>query len=203
VAGTIAAVRDGAGVIGVAPGAKIYAVKVLDKNGSGSYSDVMAGIEWAAQNKINVINMSLGGGDYMEAMHNVIKAANALGVTIVCAAGNDSGAVNYPAKYPESIAVSASDSSDKLAYFSSRGPEIAVIAPGVNVYSTKLGGGWRTMSGTSMACPHVAGLAALAIGAGISSPELVRQALTKAATPLPGLKPTDQGAGMVDAAKLK
>ena len=202
VAGTIAAVRNAAGVVGVAPKASIYGVKVLDANGSGSYSNVMAGIEWAALNKMHVINMSLGGGGAMEAMQKIITAANKAGVAIVCAAGNDSGAVNYPAKYPESIAVSASDSTDKLAYFSSKGPEIAVIAPGVAIYSTVIGGGYKKMSGTSMACPHVAGLAALAIGAGANTPEKVRAALTKAASILPGLQPTDQGAGLVDAAKL-
>jgi len=203
VAGSIAAVRNGVGVAGVAPRASIYGVKVLDKNGSGSYSNVMAGIEWAAQNKMDVINMSLGGGGVMEAMQKVITAANDAGVTIVCAAGNDSGPVNYPAKYKESIAVSASDSSDKLAYFSSKGPEIAVIAPGVSIYSTKKGGGYTSMSGTSMACPHVAGLAALAIGAGANTPAAVRAKLTGAATLLPGLKPTDQGFGLVNAANLR
>jgi len=121
---------------------------------------------------------------------------------VVCAAGNDSGPVNYPAKYPQAIAVSASDSSDRLAYFSSKGAEIAVIAPGVNVYSSYKGGGYKTMSGTSMACPHVTGLAALAVGAGANSPEAVRAALKAAATPLAGLSVTDQGAGLVDAFKL-
>ncbi|OGS12967.1 MAG: hypothetical protein A2234_02995 [Elusimicrobia bacterium RIFOXYA2_FULL_58_8] len=202
VAGSVAALRNAVGVAGVAPRAAIYGVKVLDKNGSGSYSNVMAGIEWAALNKIQVINMSLGGGGYMESMHKVIKAAYEAGVAIVCAAGNDSGAVNYPARYPQSIAVSASDSADRLASFSSKGPEVAVIAPGVNIYSTRMGGGYRNMSGTSMACPHVAGLAALAIGAGATTPDAVKLALTNAATPLPGLKPTDQGAGLVDAAKF-
>ncbi len=203
VAGTVAAVRNATGVVGVAPRASIYAVKVLDKNGSGSYSNVMAGIEWAAQNKMQVINMSLGGGGVDEPMKKMMTAAYEAGVTIVCAAGNDSGPVNYPAKYPEAIAVSASDSSDKLASFSSKGPEIAVIAPGVNIYSTGKGGGYKTMSGTSMACPHVAGLAALAISAGASTPAAAREALVKAAAKLPGLKPTDQGAGMIDAAKFQ
>ena len=202
VAGTIAGVKNLAGVAGVAPAADLYAVKVLDKNGSGQYSWIMAGIEWAVQNKMHVINMSLGGGGYMEAMHNVIKAAKAAGVTIVCAAGNDSGAVNYPAKYPESIAVSASDSSDKIASFSSRGPELALIAPGVNIYSTRKGGGYHNLSGTSMACPHAAGLAALAVGAGAKGPDAVRAALTGAARKLPGLGANDQGAGIVDAFKL-
>ena len=202
VAGTIAAVKDGNGVAGVAPGASLYAVKVLDKNGSGQYSWIISGIEWAVEHRMDVINMSLGGGQGNEALQQVMEKAGEAGVTVVCAAGNDSGPVNYPAKYPQAIAVSASDSSDKIASFSSRGPEIAVIAPGVNIYSTKKGGGYTTLSGTSMASPHVAGLAALAIGAGAHGPDAVRKALTGAAAKLPGLTSDQQGAGLVDAFKL-
>ena len=201
VAGTIGAIRDVKGVAGVAPNAKLYAVKVLDANGSGSYSNVVDGIQWAADNGIKVINMSLGGSSGTPALASVMTAANKAGVTIICAAGNDSGPVNYPAKYPEAVAISASDSADKIASFSSRGAEIAFIAPGVNVYSSYKGGGYKTMSGTSMACPHAAGLAALAVAAGADTPAKVRAALKKAATPL-GLKPGEEGAGMIDAAKL-
>jgi len=201
VSGTIGAVRDSKGVVGIAPRASLYAVKVIDKNGSGTYSNVISGIEWAVQNKMNVINMSLGGGGSVDAMVKVMTAANRAGVTIVCAAGNDSGPVNYPAKYPESIAVSASDSADSIASFSSRGAEIAFISPGVNVYSTYKGGKYSTMSGTSMACPHVAGLAALAVAAGAKTPAAVREALTKSASSL-GLKPAEEGAGIINAAKL-
>jgi subtilisin len=202
VSGTVGAAEDLNGVVGVAPKANLYAVKVLDKDGSGQYSLIVAGIEWAILNKMNVINMSLGGGGVVEALKQVMIKANEAGVTVVCAAGNDSGPVNYPAKYPQAIAVSASNSLDKLASFSSRGAEIAVIAPGVSVYSTRKGGGYTTMSGTSMAAPHVAGLAALAVGAGAKTPDEVRAALKTAATPLAGLKPTDQGAGLVNALKL-
>ena len=202
VSGTIAAVKDLKGVVGVAPKVDLYGVKVLDKNGSGQYSWIVAGIEWAILNKMDVINMSLGGGSGTEAMKQVMIKARQAGVTVVCAAGNDSGPVNYPAKYPEAIAVSASDSADKIASFSSRGAELALIAPGVNVYSTKKGGGYTSMSGTSMACPHAAGLAALAVGAGAKGPEAVRAALRAAAEPLPGLGPNEQGAGLVDAFKL-
>ena len=202
VSGTIGAVKDLKGVVGVAPKVDLYAVKVLDKNGSGQYSWVVGGIEWAVMNGMNVINMSLGGGSGTEALKQIMIKSKEMGVAVVCAAGNDSGAVNYPAKYPEAIAISASDSADKLASFSSRGPEVAVIAPGVSIYSTKKGGGYTTMSGTSMACPHAAGLAALAVGAGAKGSDAVRAALAAAATPLPGLKPTDQGAGLVDAFKL-
>jgi subtilisin family serine protease len=202
VSGTVAAARDLKGVVGVAPKVELYVVKVLDKNGSGQYSWIVDGIEWAIKNNIKVINMSLGGRTGTDALAQVMKKAKEAGIAVVCAAGNDSGAVNFPAKYPEAIAVSASDSADKLASFSSKGPEIVVIAPGVSVYSTKKGGGYTSMSGTSMASPHVAGLAALAVGAGADTPDKVREALKNAATPLPGLKPTDQGAGMVDSLKL-
>ena len=202
VAGTIAAVKDGKGVAGVAPGADLYAVKVLDKNGSGQYSWIIAGIEWAIEHRMQVINMSLGGGAGNEALRLVMEKAGEAGVTVVCAAGNDSGPVNYPAKYPQAIAVSASDSADKIASFSSRGPELAVIAPGVKINSTLKGGGYGALSGTSMACPHVAGLAAIAIGAGAAGPDQVRAALKGAASGLPGLTPNEQGAGLVNAFKL-
>jgi len=201
VSGTIAAVRDAKGVVGIAPKVQLYAVKVLDANGSGSYSNIVDGIQWAVNNKMQVINMSLGGGSGTPALQKVMEAADKAGVTIVCAAGNDSGPVNYPAKYPQAIAVSASDSTDKLAYFSSRGAEIAFIAPGVDVPSTYKGSAYKTASGTSMASPHVAGLAAIAVAGGANTPAKVRAALKKAASSL-GMKPTEEGAGMIDAAKL-
>lgn len=202
VSGTIGAIKDGKGVAGVAPGAKLYGVKVLDAGGSGTYSNVIAGIQWAAVNKMNVINMSLGGDEGTPALAAVMEAADKAGVTIVCAAGNNSGPVGYPAKYPQAIAISASSSADKIASFSSRGPEIAFIAPGVSVYSTYKGGGYKSLSGTSMACPHVAGLAALAVSLGADTPAKVKAALKNAASSL-GLKPTEEGAGMVNAAKIK
>ncbi|MEI6424186.1 MAG: S8 family peptidase [Lentisphaerota bacterium] len=201
VSGTIGAIKDSVGVVGIAPNARLYAVKVLDAKGSGSYSNIVDGIQWAVDNKIQVINMSLGGGSGTPALQKVMEAADKAGVTIVCAAGNDSGPVNYPAKYPQSIAVSASDSSDKLASFSSRGAEIAFIAPGVNVPSTYKGSAYKTMSGTSMASPHVAGLAAIAVAGGANTPAKVKAALKKAASSL-GMKPTEEGAGMIDASKL-
>jgi subtilisin family serine protease len=201
VAGTIAAVRDLKGVVGVAPKVKLYAVKVLDSNGSGQYSWIIDGIQWAVNNKMNVINMSLGGPSGSDALKAAIDAAYKAGVVIVCAAGNDSGPVNYPAKYDSAIAVSASDSSDKLASFSSRGAEIDFIAPGVSIYSTYKGGVYKTLSGTSMASPHMAGLAALVVGYGIKEPAKVVEVLKKSASSL-GLKPEEEGYGLVDAAKI-
>jgi subtilisin family serine protease len=201
VSGTIGAVRDAKGVVGVAPKVTLYAVKVLDAGGSGTYSNIVDGIQWSVDNKMQVINMSLGGGSGTDSLKKVMEIADQAGVTIVCAAGNDSGPVNFPAKYPQAIAVSASDSADRIASFSSRGPEIAFIAPGVNIYSSYKGGAYKTMSGTSMASPHVAGLAALAAAFGADTPAKVRAALQNASTRL-GLKPGEEGAGMINAAKL-
>lgn len=201
VAGIVGAALDGAGLAGVAPQVSLYAVKVLNSQGSGAYSAIIDGIQWAVSNDMNVVNMSLGAPQGSEAMRKAVEAAYKAGVTLVMAAGNDSGPVNYPAKYSQAIAVSASDSADKIASFSSRGPEIAVIAPGVAINSTYMGGGYKALSGTSMAAPHVAGLAAIAVAAGARTPAEVRRALTGASVSI-GLGAAEQGAGLVDAGKL-
>ncbi len=165
-AGIIAAEDDGSGIIGVAPRAEIYAVKVLDSSGGGHISDVVAGIEWAIENDIQIISMSLGGNSDSYALRSACDAAYDAGILIVAAAGNDgrySGygdTVDYPARYDSVVAVAATDQSDRRASWSSTGPDVEIAAPGVGVYST-YPGGYRTNSGTSMACPHVAGVAAL------------------------------------------
>lgn len=205
VSGTIAGHRDGKGVVGVAPKARLYAVKVLDADGSGNLSDVIDGIVWAAKNHMDVANMSLGAPVDSEAMKRAVRFARGSGVVIVAAAGNSGGSVGFPGAYEDTIAVAASDSADKLAGFSSRGPEVDFIAPGVDVLSAKMGGGFISYSGTSMACPHVAGLAALAVSqgyVGLNGPDGVFAQLKKAAMPLPNLTAEMQGAGMIDAGKL-
>jgi subtilisin len=200
VAGTIAA--NGEDIVGVAPEASLYAIKVLDASGGGTIATVIDGINWAVKNKMNIVNMSLGGPS-SSGLEKAVKAAGAAGLIIVAASGNDPKAeVSAPARYPQSIAVSASDSSDAVASFASTGPQVAFIAPGVKVPSTWPGGGLKTISGTSMATPHVTGLAVLAYSMGAHSPSAVRQALQKAASPLPKLKPEQQGAGMIDAGRL-
>jgi len=162
VAGIIGALNNTIGVVGVGPKIDLYAVKVLNRNGSGFLSDVIEGIDWAVTNKIQVINMSLGTPSNIQSFHDaVIRAYNA-GVVVVAAAGNDNGRpVNFPAAYPETIAVSATDSLDNVASFSSAGPEVDLAAPGVSIFSTYRGKTYRTLSGTSMASPHAAGAAAL------------------------------------------
>lgn len=164
VAGTIGALDNTIGVIGVAPGAEIVAVRVLTSNG-GSYSDVIAGVDYVAQigQPGDVANMSLGGGR-SDALNTAVEnAASSSGVVFAIAAGNSSAdSNNYSpasANGANILTVSASDSSDNFASFSNfANPPIDCAAPGVSVLSTYNGGGYATLSGTSMAAPHVAGL---------------------------------------------
>lgn len=201
--GTIAAKDDDQGVVGVAPQIDLYGVKVLDENGSGTFDDVIAGMLWAVENKMEVASMSLGAGQGNKALEDAVEAMRKGGVILIAAAGNSGGSVGYPAAYPGAIAVAASDSKDKLASFSSRGSQVAVIAPGVDVKSTYMGGGYDTLSGTSMATPHVAGLTALYVATHKgATPEQARAALTAASTKIPGIPDIGQGAGLPSAVKL-
>ena len=219
------------GVVGVAPGARLWAVKVLDSSGSGSFSNVIAGLDYVAQhsNEIEVANMSLGGSGYLQAMRDAIAGCVSRGVVIVVAAGNSSTDVyggdeilgtsddTVPAAFPECLTVSAMADTDgqpgalgsgtsyagddQFASFSNHsmgamvgdpviswGAAIDLSAPGVNILSTYKGGGYATMSGTSMATPHVAGSVALYVAqhgrafdaAGVYA---IRQALVDAAQP--------------------
>ncbi len=201
--GTIAAKDDDQGVVGVAPQIDLYGVKVLDENGSGTFDDVIAGMLWAVENKMEVASMSLGASQGNKALEDAVEAMRKGGVILLAAAGNSGASVGYPAAYPGAIAVAASDSKDKLASFSSRGPQVAVIAPGVNVKSTYMGGGYDTLSGTSMATPHVAGLTALYVATHKgATPEQARAALAAASTKLVGVPDIGQGAGLPSAVKL-
>ncbi len=164
VAGTIAAIDNECDVVGVAAGAVVVAVRVLDNSGSGSYSGVIAGIDYVAANAEmgDVANMSLG-GPYSEALNQAVEGAATLGIFFALAAGNSSDdANNYSpasANHDNIYTVSAIDSDGAFAWFSNYGnPPIYCAAPGVGVLSTRKGGGTTTFSGTSMAAPHVAGL---------------------------------------------
>jgi subtilisin len=198
VAGIIAAEDNNIGVVGVAPGADLYALKVLDRTGSGYVSDVVMAIQWATVNEIQVINMSLGGA-YDIWLDGACLLAYVEGLILVAAAGNG-GSVIYPAAYDSVIAVSATNSADELAYFSSTGPEVELAAPGEDIYSTYKGGGYATLSGTSMASPHVAGVAALVIASGISDVMGVRTKLQETADDLGATgRDSKYGYGLVDA----
>jgi len=206
VAGTIAAEDNDVGVVGVAPEARIYALKVLE-GGTGDYSDVIAALEWAVRNGIQVTNNSYGSsGDPGAVVKAAFDNAYAAGVLHVAAAGNNGlppgrgDNVIYPARWEKVIAVAATDESNNRARWSSTGPDVELAAPGVNINSTLPGGGYGGMSGTSMASPHVAGTAALVITAGITGNDAVRQQLVDTADDLgdTGLDPK-YGYGLVDA----
>ncbi|TFB11335.1 hypothetical protein E3V55_03775 [Candidatus Marinimicrobia bacterium MT.SAG.3] len=204
VAGTIAAEDDGVGVVGVAPEASLYALKVLNSSGSGNWSDIIAALDWAVANGIQVTNNSYGSsndpGSTVEAAFENSAAAGILHVAAAGNAGNPPGRgdnVGYPAVYGSVIAVAATNQDDNRASFSSTGSEVELSAPGVKINSTKLGGGYVEFNGTSMASPHVAGTAALVIAAGISN---VRAQLQTTADDL-GVTGRDPlyGYGLVDA----
>jgi len=207
VAGIIAALNNSIGVIGVGPNIDLYAIKVLNASGSGYLSDVIEGLDWAVNNGMQVVNMSLGTSQDVQSFHDAIVNAYNAGVTIVAAAGNSGGAVSYPAAYPEVIAVSATDINDQVPSWSSRGPEVDLSAPGVNIYSTYKGQSYATLSGTSMAAPHVTGAAALIIDTkkcdlnldSVCTPAEVQQRLEQTAIDLgtPG-KDNLYGSGLVD-----
>jgi subtilisin family serine protease len=185
VGGIIAARDNGIGVVGVAPGARLWAVKVLDSGGGGTVSTVLAGIDWVVQRAgtFEVANMSLGGG-FSQAINDAVKAGTGAGIVFVVSAGNSSWDTRdySPASEPTALTVSAlddndglpgglggiteeSDFDDSLAWFSNYGEVVDVCAPGVAIYSTYLmsKGGYTSMSGTSMAAPHAAGAATLYI----------------------------------------
>ena len=172
VAGIVAGLDNDIGIIGVGPAIDLYAIKVLGASGSGYLSDVIEGIQWAIANNVQVINMSLGTASDVQSFHDAVILAKNSGIVVVAAAGNSGGSVSFPAAYKEAIAVSATDQNDVIASFSSRGPEVDLAAPGVSIYSTYKGTSYSTLSGTSMAAPHVSGTAALLLSASLLNPSI-------------------------------
>ncbi len=163
-AGIVAAIDNDFGVIGVAAGATVIPVKVLDRRGSGAYSVILAGIDFVASaaSAGDAANMSLGGGVY-QPIDDAVIAAAAKGIYFSLAAGNESMDANLssPARAngPNIFTISAMDDNDTWAYFSNYGnPPVDYCEPGVYIYSTYKGGGYTTMSGTSMAAPHMCGI---------------------------------------------
>ncbi len=232
VAGTIAqSTNNKLGVAGVAFGVSIMPIKVLSAGGSGSMAGIAQGIRWAADHGANVINMSLGGSMAAGTLANAVKYAHAKGVTVVAAAGNDGrGSVSYPARYPGVIAVAATQFDETPTFYSNWGPQIDIAAPGGNVRVDQNGDGkpdgvlqhtivpgnishtdYLWFMGTSMASPHVAGVAALIVGEGVTNPDAVEEILLGTArAPKPRVGGGQEmsaarvddhyGAGIVDAA---
>lgn len=203
VAGIVAAIDNNIGVVGAGNAASLYAVKVLDKSGMGWTSDIIAGLGWCVDNGIQVANMSLGSDYYNATLASAVQAAHGAGLIMVAAAGNDGGAVDYPAALPQVIAVSATNSNDIVMGWSSRGPEVLIAAPGSDIYSTYRGGAYANLSGTSMAAPHVTGAVALKLQTAPGlSPTDMASLLARTATWLPSASAQEQGAGLVNALAL-
>jgi serine protease len=223
VTGTIAqATNNGIGVAGVALNVKIMPLKVLSGSGSGSVAGIADAIRYAADKGAKVINMSLGGPMPSRILKKAVEYAHDKGVVVVCAAGNESrNKVGYPAAYPGAIAVSATQDDEAITFYSNTGKDIDIAGPGGNTRDSKGGrsnvdGGvlqntiaiqnpgraeYASYMGTSMASPHVAGVAALVVGEGVTDPNMVEQILKDSAR-----KPKNQtfsaekyGAGIVDA----
>ena len=206
VAGTIAAARNGKGVVGVAYKAKLMVVRILDSRGSGSTRTLAAGIRYAAANGARIINLSLETSTDDPRVRAAVKAASAANVLVVCSAGNTGANVDRRPLYPVSIpadnlvgvaATAPADDGEAIPQFSNFGPlSVPVAAPGDGVVSTARDGGYETRSGTSMAAPHVAGVAALmaSVAPTLSAQELRGLLLEHSVKP-----PTPGKPGYVDA----
>ncbi len=223
VAGSIAqTTHNGVGVAGVAYRARIMPIKVLSGSGSGSVNGIAQGIRWAADHGAQVINMSLGGPYNSQVLAKAVKYAHDKGVVVVCAAGNDGrGRVSYPAANAGAIAVAATQFDDSTTFYSNWGKEVTIAAPGGNTRVDQNNDGvpdgvlqntvtpgnidkqdYLLFMGTSMASPHVAGVAALLVSQGVHKPDQVAQLIQQTArrpAQYRGKNDTHYGAGIIDA----
>ena len=187
VAGIVAAeTNNGSGGAGFCPNCKIMPIRALNRYGSGSLADIASAITFATDNGADVINLSLGGSSQSSILKNAIDYAWERGVFITCAAGNSGVSTReYPAGYSNCVAVAASTDRDARASFSNYGAWVELAAPGQLIYSTYINGQYANSSGTSMAAPHVAGLAGLLSSQGLSNNE-IRQKLCDTAEQIEG-----------------
>ncbi len=209
VAGTAAAAENGAGVVGVAKGAKLYAIKVLSDSGTGYLSDVIQGIQWCAgynkngtwgTKRVEIANMSLGTTTDSTSLRNACDVAYSKGILLVASAGNNGDGnpdnvdpYTYPAAYDSVVAVGATDQNNNVASFSTSAPYLELAAPGVEILSDWPNNKLAILSGTSMSAPHVSGTAAL-VWISLGSNVAVRDRLINTAVDL-GIIGRDNGSG--------
>lgn len=203
IAGTIAASGRG-GMTGIAPRATIYPVKAFDHNGSAYVSDIIKGIDWCVQNRIHIINMSFGMKRRSQAMLEAVRNARRNGVIIVASSGNDGrGAVDYPARFKQTISVGAIGRSNDVALFSNRGKRIDVYAPGEKIMSTWPNYRYREMTGTSMATAHVTGIVALVLSIRPHlTPLQIKKLVAAGQLPIGGKIKRARGPGRIDAIRV-
>ncbi len=207
-AGTIGAMGNNSqGVAGVNWNVTLMPIKFLSASGTGSSEGAINSINYARQMKVNIMSNSWGGGGFSQIMQDSITAARDQGILFVAAAGNDAAdndaSASYPASYPVDnvVSVAASDNQDKIANFSNYGKtKVHVAAPGVRILSTTKGGKYAAFSGTSMATPHVAGIAALLMSADSTLRYSdLKERLIRTSTPVAGLKKKVVAKGRVNA----
>ena len=160
VAGIIAAKKNKTGITGVNPNVELYSARVLDKNNQARISQIIAAIDWAIEKEVNILNLSFGTAKDSEALHNAIKRAARHNILIIAAAGNE-GKIEYPAAYEETVAVGSIGTDGQVSQGSARGSGLELVAPGEQILSTGMLGGVMAGSGTSLAVPHVTGVASL------------------------------------------
>lgn len=171
ICGIVAAEKNGIGVVGVAPKADLYVAKAFGKDGKTSYPAIEKSMRWMMERKVDVINMSFSSSASSPQYRSLISEVHNKGISIICAAGNEGeygeNTIGYPANFPETIAVSAVDINKNIAEFNSRGRAAEISAAGIDIYSTYPGGGYATLSGTSMATPIITGAVAILLGKGM------------------------------------
>ncbi|TFE04045.1 S8 family serine peptidase [Jeotgalibacillus salarius] len=208
VAGIASALDNQSGIKGIASGAEVYALKAFDHTGTGTLASMIAALDWAIRNDLDIVNMSLGSEYDSFAARRAMQQAEAAGVLMIASSGNNGQEaghrVSFPAAYPETIAVGAVDRYRNYANFSSRGTAVDLVAPGTDIGSTYLNQRYVRMSGTSMAAPYVTGAAALLMEKyPLADSKWIKDQLLKATVDL-GLKGRDiyYGEGLLQLQKL-
>jgi len=201
VAGIIGAMDDDDGMLGVNPGSQLYSVKIFNEHNAAPLSRVIAGIQWAIENDMDIINMSFGTDVNSYALHLIVRQAYQAGIFMIAAAGNNGSYIEFPAAFEEVMAVGATNSTGQRADFGAMGNELEIMAPGEGIVSTSFFDGFSVASGTSMATPHVVGAAALLWGKDATKPaDFIRQLLKASANRTMNYNMSEYGHGLLDVA---